>query len=358
MTPLVEEHIRRGGKMVDFAGWKMPVEFKGLRHEHQVVREKVGLFDVSHMGEIRVSGPAALATAEWLTTNEVAKLKAGQAQYTLLPNAEGGVVDDLIVYCIRPREEYLFCVNASNIDKDFAWMQKNNRGAQLRNESPDWGQIAVQGPKAIELLKRVIPGEPPGPFEFKPAQWQGQEVLVARTGYTGEDGVEIFVPATRTAKLWSALLEKGEDLGVEPIGLGARDTLRTEMKYPLYGHELDDKTNPYAAGLGWVVKPAKKDFIGREVMLNAKEKGLRQKLIGFKMRDRGIARQGYKLFSKEGEKVGVTTSGTMSPTLTENIGIGYIDTRLADVGSQFHVEIRGRMTLAETVPTPFVNVKK
>ncbi len=358
-TPLKDEHVRAGAKMVDFAGWYMPVEYKGLRHEHAVVREKVGLFDVSHMGEIRLKGPKALASVEWLTTNEVAKLQAGQAQYTLLPNDQGGVVDDLIVYCVTPGTDYLLCVNASNTDKDHAWIVKNNRGAEIVNESSMWGQIAVQGPKAMELVAKVFADvELPPVFEFRSAKFNGGDVMIARTGYTGEDGVEVFVPAARTAQLWVKLLEVGAPLGVEPIGLGARDTLRTEMKYPLYGHELNDTTNPYSAGLGWVVKSNKKDFIGRAPILAQKEKGLKHKLIGFKMRERGIPRQGYKLFSKDGKESGITTSGTLSPTLNDNIGIGYLDTELAVEGSEFNVEIRGRMVAAVVVKTPFVEVKK
>ncbi len=355
-TPIKDEHVRLGAKMVDFAGWYMPVEYKGLRHEHQVVREKVGLFDVSHMGEIRVSGPNALATLEWLTTNEVARLKAGQAQYTLFPNEKGGVVDDLIIYCIQPGREYLLCVNASNTDKDYAWCVKNNRGAEIKNESSQWGQIAIQGPKAMELTRRVLQIEPPH-FEFREAKFKSEPVLVARTGYTGEDGVEVFVPTGAAVQLWRELLDVGADLGVEPIGLGARDTLRTEMKYPLYGHELSDETNPYAAGLGWVIKPEKKDFIGRAAMLEGKEKGLKRKLIGFKMRERGIPRQGYRLMSVDGAEAGIVTSGTLSPTLNENIGIGYLDSSLAAVGTAINVDIRGRLVRAEVVSTPFVKKK-
>ena len=358
VTPLKDEHVKAAAKMVDFAGWYMPVEYKGLRHEHQVVREKVGLFDVSHMGEIRIRGPKALQTVEWLTTNDVSRLENGQAQYTLLPNAEGGVVDDLIVYCVEKNQDYLLCVNASNTDKDFAWMVKNNRGAEIVNESSRWGQIAVQGPLAMKLVERVFPGSAPENFTFRPAKFTDATVLIARTGYTGEDGVEIFVPAAKTAELWRVLLEKGQDLGVEPIGLGARDTLRTEMKYPLYGHEIDDQTNPYSAGLGWVIKPAKKDFIGRDKMLAQKEKGLKRKLIGFKMREKGIPRQGYKLFSTGGLEAGFVTSGTLSPTLNDNIGIGYLDRELCDEGQEIHVDIRGRKVLAYIVPTPFVETKK
>lgn len=358
-TPLREEHIALGAKMVDFAGWYMPVQYAGLREEHVACREKVGLFDVSHMGEVRIRGPKALETVEWLTTNYAGRLENGQAQYTLLPNADGGLVDDLIVYCVQKGTDYLLCVNASNTDKDFAWMVKNNRGAEITNESAQWGQIAVQGPKAMELIRRVC-GEAAGAipsFEFRNVAFNGSEVLVARTGYTGEDGVEIFVPSAQAVTLWRKLLSEGKDLGVTPVGLGARDTLRTEMKYPLYGHEIDDTTNPYSAGLGWVVKPDKKDFVGRAKIVAAKEAGLPRKLVGFKVRDRAIARQGYKLFSFDNKEIGLVTSGTPSPSLNENIGIAYIDKELATEGSRFHVDIRGRRIEAEVVPTPFVNRK-
>lgn len=346
--------------MVDFAGWYMPVEYKGLRHEHHVVREKVGLFDVSHMGEIRIKGPQSLATVEWVTSNDVSRLQTGQAQYSLFINEKGGVVDDLIVYCVEPGRDYLLCVNASNTDKDFEWVTKNNRGAEVTNESSKWGQIAVQGPHAMELAARVLGGEVSQikGFEFKPMRFAGQEVLVARTGYTGEDGVEVFVPAAQTAQMWRELLNKGQDLGVEPIGLGARDTLRTEMKYPLYGHELDDHTNPYAAGLGWVIKPDKKDFIGRSAVVSGKEQGLTHRLVGLMMRERGIARQGYKLFSTDGKEVGFVTSGTPSPTLNDNIAVAYLQRDLAQEGTRVNVDIRGRMVAAEVVATPFVKVKK
>jgi aminomethyltransferase len=358
-TPLREEHIALGAKMVDFAGWYMPVEYAGLRAEHMNVRANVGLFDVSHMGEVRIRGPQSLQTVEWLTSNYAGKLENGQAQYSLLTNDSGGLVDDLIVYCVEKGANYLLCVNASNTDKDFAWMVKNNRGAEITNESAEWGQIAVQGPKAMELAARVcgddvlkIPT-----FEFRKIAYAGTSVLVARTGYTGEDGVEIFVPADKTAELWRDLLKKGADLGVQPIGLGARDTLRTEMKYPLYGHEIDDKTNPYAACLGWVIKPDQKDFVGRAAILSGKEKGLPRKLIGLKMRERGIPRQGYKLFSPDKKEIGFVTSGTPSPSTGDNIGVAYVDKEFSANGSVINVDIRGRMVQAEVVPTPFVNKK-
>lgn len=358
-TPLKEEHVALGAKMVDFAGWYMPVEYSGLRNEHVTVRSKVGLFDVSHMGEVRIRGPKSLATVEWLTTNYAGRLENGQAQYSLLPNEDGGLVDDIIVYCVEKGQDYLICVNASNTEKDFQWMLKHNRGAEITNESSQWGQIAVQGPAALQLLERIFGAgtrEIPS-FEFRKVPYQGGEVLVARTGYTGEDGAEVFVPADKTVTLWRELLAKGADLGVVPVGLGARDTLRTEMKFPLYGHEIDDRTNPYSAGLGWVIKPDKKDFLGRAAILAGKEQGLPRKLVGFKMLERGIPRQGYKLFSFDSKEIGLVTSGTPSPSLNENIGIGYVDKEFAAEGAEFGVDIRGRLVKAKVVPTPFVKKK-
>jgi aminomethyltransferase len=352
-TPLRDEHMGAGAKMVDFAGWQMPVEFKGVGVEHQTVREKVGVFDVSHMGNIRLRGPNALASVEWLTTNEVGKLKAGQAQYSLLLNQSGGVVDDIIVYCLAPKTDYLFCVNASNIDKDLMWIAGQARGAEILDESSVWGQIAVQGPRALELIAKIFPGSPPEAFEFRRINLVGLEVMIARVGFTGEDGVEIFVPAAQTVILWRRLLEMGKPLGAEPIGLGARDSLRIEMKYPLYGHELNDTSNPYAADLGWAMKPDKKDFVGRSALMGH-EKDLARKLIGFKMREEDLPLQGDKLFSKDGKEAGYVTSGTFSPTLNENIGLGYLDTGLCAEGTEIAVESLGLMAPAVVAKTPFI----
>lgn len=342
--------------MVPFAGWYMPVQYEGLKEEHLNVRENVGLFDVSHMGEIRVRGSKSLESLQWMTTNDVSKLAAGQAQYSLFPNAQGGIVDDLFIYCVKPGEEYLLCVNAANVDKDFAYLQANNRGAEITNESAEWSQIAVQGPKAIELLSRVISSDVPkvARNEFREFAFAKSQVLLARTGYTGEDGAEIFVRNDQAVALWESLMERGADLSVKPIGLGARDTLRTEMKYSLYGHEIDDTTNPYEAILGWVVKPAAKDFLGKGPMLAAKEAGLKRKLVGFILTERGIPREGYTLLSFDNKEIGRVTSGTMSPSLNVSIGIGYVDVAHSVIGSEFNVDIRGRGAKARVVPTPFV----
>lgn len=358
-TPLYDSHVSLGARMVPFAGWEMPVQYVGLKEEHNIVRTHVGLFDVSHMGEIRFKGPKALEALEWLTTNDVARLKTGEAQYSLLPNAQGGLVDDIIVYCINPNSEYLVCVNASNKDKDFAWMQKNNKGADITDESDLWGQIAVQGPKAFELIQRVlgIDGLPMHSFTFKQGQYEGVDYIFATTGYTGEKGGEIFIKREKTAALWTALLSQGIDLGVQPIGLGARDTLRTEMKYSLYGHEIDDTTNPYSALLGWAIKPTKKDFIGKSPMMAQKENGLKFKLIGFKLLDKGIPRQGYTLFSFDNKEMGKVTSGTLSPSTDEPIGIGWVFADQSQEGTEFWVDIRGRKVKAVICKTPFINTK-
>ncbi|HRO66644.1 MAG TPA: glycine cleavage system aminomethyltransferase GcvT [Pseudobdellovibrionaceae bacterium] len=355
-TPLAAEHEKLGARMVDFAGWWMPVQYKGLREEHDNVRKNVGLFDVSHMGEIRVKGPKALESLQWLTTNDVAKLNPFEAQYSLLPNEDGGIVDDVIVYCLEKNADYLVCVNASNADKDFAWMQKNNRGADLVNESEKWGQIAIQGPKALDLCDQIFGVSVSGmkPFTLKPSTFQGHRIMIATTGYTGEKGCEVFVEAAGTVALWNELLKQGEPLGVMPIGLGARDTLRTEKKFSLYGHEIDDATNPYEAGLGWVIKPQAKDFIAKDKILAVKEKGLRRKLIGFKMLEKGIPRQGYSLFSFDNQEIGTVTSGTHSPSLDAPIGIAFVETSQAADGTEFFVDIRGRKVKAKVCPTPFV----
>lgn len=356
-TPLAATHEKLGARMVDFAGWYMPVQYIGLREEHNNVRTHVGLFDVSHMGEIRVKGPKALETLEWLTTNDVSKLNDGEAQYSLLPNEQGGLVDDIIVYCLSKNADYLVCANASNKDKDFAWMVKNNKGADITDESDLWGQIAIQGPKALELCDRVFGFKVSEmkSFTVKSGDFQGHKIMVATTGYTGEKGCEVFVEAGGTEALWMTLLEKGKDLGVMGIGLGARDTLRTEMKYSLYGHEIDDTTNPYEAGLGWVIKPAKKDFIGKALIVGKKQAGLSRNLVGFKMLEKGIPRQGYSLFSFDNKEIGKVTSGTHSPTLDEPIGIAYIDVAHAKEGTEFLLDIRGRKVKAVVCKTPFIS---
>lgn len=355
-TPLYEEHVKLNGKLVDFAGWLMPIQYEGLKEEHLYTRQHVGLFDVSHMGEIRVKGPKALETLQWLTTNDVSLLSNDQAQYSLLPNNEGGLIDDIFVYCLDKNKDYLVCVNASNKDKDFAWMSENNKGADITDESKAWGQIAIQGPEALALCDEVfteVKVSGMSKNQIATSSFDGYQIMIATTGYTGEKGCEVFIESAGTAKLWNALLNA--KVKAKPIGLGARDTLRTEMKFSLYGHEITDNTNPYEAALGWAIKPSSKEFIGKNLVLAAKEKGLKRKLIGFKMLERGIPRQGYDIKNQTGEKIGTVTSGTHSPSLDEPIGIAYVESEFTKEGSQFFVDIRGKLVKAHVVKTPFVN---
>ncbi len=358
-TPLHGEHLKAQAKMVSFSGWEMPLQYEGLRQEHKAVRTQVGLFDVSHMGEIRIRGEGALETVEWMTTNHVEPLLSGHAQYSLMANEGGGVVDDLIVYCLEKGRDYLLCVNAANTQKDFQWILKNSCGGEITNESMSWAQIAVQGPSSMKLMSRIYPEVQVlflRPFQFLKAVRGGH--ILAQTGYTGELGCEIFVPWNDAPCLWSEFMDKGVEFGVKPAGLGARDTLRIEMKYSLYGHEIDENSNPYAAGLGWVVKPKIKDFLGRKAILEAKEAGLPQKIVGFQMQEKGIPRQGYKLFDFDNNEIGKVTSGTLSPMLEKGIGIAYVNKVFSEVGTEFMVEIRQQKVRATVVKTPFLNTQK
>lgn len=355
-TPLYDDHLKLNARMVDFAGWVMPIQYEGLKEEHAWTRNHVGLFDVSHMGEIRVKGAKAVETLQWLTTNDVSILENGQAQYGLLPNDQGGLVDDIFVYCLERNSDYLVCVNASNKDKDFAWMSKHNKGADITDESSQWGQIAIQGPEALALCDQIfapVKVSEMGRNQIKKSKFKNFTVMIATTGYTGEKGCEVFVEAAGTSALWNALLTGTPK--AKAIGLGARDTLRTEMKFSLYGHEIDDNSNPYEAALGWAMKPNAKDFMGKALILKVKELGLKRKLIGFKMLERGIPRQGYEIKKQTGEKIGAVTSGTHSPTLDEPIGIAYVEPSFAAEGSEFFVDIRGKLVKAHVVKTPFVN---
>ena len=355
-TPLFDQHLLRGARLVPFAGWEMPVQYRGLREEHETVRSGVGLFDVSHMGEFRLKGPRALETLEWILSNHIGRLQAHEAQYNLMMNEKGGVVDDLIVYCIAPGHDYLLCVNAANEQKDWAWINQNNRGAELVNESSQWAQIAVQGPKSFLLLDRIFGSElrQLGSFKWLKKNYQNEELMIARTGYTGEAGVEIFIKNQLAVQLWEELLCKGEDLGVEPIGLGARDSLRTEMKYPLYGNDINDETTPYDARLGWAVKLQAKDFLGKERLLEQKQTGCAFQWVGFEVLDKAIARAGYRCFSFDTQEIGKVTSGIPSPSLKKNIGMAYLLKDLANEGTEFLIEIREKRYKARVVKTPFV----
>jgi aminomethyltransferase len=340
--------------MVEFAGWEMPVQYRGVIDEHVAVRTRAGLFDVSHMGEIEIRGPGALELCQKISANDVSRIKLQQAQYNLLMNAQGGVVDDVIFYKIEP-DYFLICVNASNSDKDFAWIQKHAEGnVALENASSRYAQLALQGPLAEKILQPLtsLRLDEIKPFFFACGDISSIRCLVARTGYTGEDGFELYCESAGAERLWNALLESGEPAGLEPAGLGARDTLRLEKAYPLYGHELDDTTTPLEAGLEWVTKLAKGPFVGREVLLKQKEEGIRRKLVGLELLEPGIARSEYVLF-KNGRSIGRVTSGTKSPTLGKAIALAYVAIEEAALDNTIEVEIRGRKARAKIVPLPF-----
>ena len=359
-TPLFDEHVRLGGKMVEFAGWEMPVQYAGVIAEHANVRERVGLFDVSHMGEIWVSGPQAEAALEYLTCNRVSGLYDGKAQYSAILNDEGGVIDDIIIYRFN-KELFLLCVNASNADKDFEWLKSRNpTDARITNASAEYGQIAVQGPRALELLAPLVKGADLGslkPFHFVESELLGSKVIIARTGYTGEDGVEIFVKSDRTADLWRLLLEHGASYGVMPCGLGARDSLRLEAAYPLHGHELSEDVPALESGLGWIIKFDKGDFIGRAALEKIKASGPARKLVGLVLDEPGIARQGDTL-QVNGAEVGVVTSGTKTPTVNKALGMAFIASEIAKPDTQVSVVVRGRPIAGHLISLPFYKRSK
>jgi len=353
-TPLRDAHVKAGAKMVPFGGWDMPVQYTGIIEEHRAVRRAVGLFDISHMGEFEVRGPDALAAVQRLCTNDAATLAVGQVQYAAFCYPEGGIVDDLTVYRLGA-DHFMLVVNASNIDKDWAWVTANSQGrAEWTNVSDETALLAVQGPKAEGLVARLADRDVTALayYHFARGAVAGISGLISRTGYTGEDGFELYVPAAQAERLWAALLEAGRADAIQPIGLGARDTLRLEMKYALYGNDIDQTTNPLEAGLGWIVKPAKGDFIGREAIEALRARGVARRLIGFEMAERAVPRHGYRLMAA-GAPVGVVTSGSFGPSVERSIGMGYVPSALATVGTELEVEIRGTPHAARVVKTPF-----
>ncbi|MBU6375088.1 MAG: glycine cleavage system aminomethyltransferase GcvT [Bdellovibrionales bacterium] len=360
-TAIYEEHVRLGGRMIDFGGWSLPVQYSGLMEEHFACRQSAGLFDVSHMGEVHVEGPDAESFLNDLLTNDVSRVSVGQAQYSVMCQDDGGCVDDLIVYR-RAQDKFLVVVNASNDDKDFAWMRsvlaRKGYRCTLTHESPNYSQIAIQGPRAAEILQTLTKANLSAVknYWFIETSICGDiPALLARTGYTGEDGFEIYVAWEKGSQVWSSLLEAGRPLGLSPCGLGARDTLRLEMKYPLYGHEISETINPLEAGLGWAVKLTKPGgFIGSDALKAMKEKGLSRSLVGLRMLDRGIPRQDYEVFDALGkERLGVIASGTQSPTLKMGIATALIPIRFTTTGTQITVDIRGAKVPAEVISTPF-----
>lgn len=354
-TPLYEAY-QGSGKLIDFGGWELPVQFESIKAEHENVRTKAGLFDVSHMGEITVKGPNAFEFLQYVMTNDVSKLKPGSAQYTAMCYENGGTVDDLLVYK-KAEDDYLLVVNAANTEKDFEWLQSNVvEGVELQNISDDIAQLALQGPKAEEILQKLTDYDLSEIKFFKFADdvdVSGIKSLVSRTGYTGEDGFEIYCGSSDAPKLWNAILEAGEPEGVMPIGLGARDTLRFEAKLALYGQELTSEISPLEAGIGFAVKLKKEaNFIGKDALIKQKEQGVPRKLVGIEMIDRGIPRTGYEVFYED-EKVGEVTTGTQSPTLQKNLGLALIETKFTEIGTEVEVQVRKRRLKAKVVPSPF-----
>jgi aminomethyltransferase len=355
-TPLFATYARYGAKTIDFGGWELPVQFSGISQEHEAVRTRAGLFDVSHMGEVEVKGDNALAFLQRVTTNDVSRLEVGQAQYSVLCYPDGGTVDDLLVYKLA-EDHYLLVINAGNIDKDVAWLQEHlTAGVTLQNISDRTAQLAIQGPLAESILQKLTETDLSqiGFFRFRPdVLLDGVLALVSRTGYTGEDGFEIYLPAEKAEQLWDRLLAAGKEEGLLPCGLGARDTLRFEARLPLYGQELGPDITPIEAGIGFAVKTGKETpFIGQEVLKEQKEKGAPRKLVGIEMIDRGIPRTHYPVYVGE-EKVGEVTTGTQSPTLKKNVGLALIKSEHAGLGTQLEVEIRGKRLRAVVVATPF-----
>ncbi len=355
-TALTDTHIALGAKMVPFAGFNMPVSYEGVNAEHEIVRNGVGVFDVSHMGEFLIEGPKALQLIQKVSANDASKLTVGQAQYSYLPNETGGVVDDLIIYRIK-EETYLLVVNASNIEKDWTHISKYNKGiaAEMRNISDEFSLLAIQGPKAVEAMQSLtsVNLKDIKFYNFVVADFAGIDyVIISATGYTGSGGFEIYCKNTEVKPIWDKVFEAGAAYGIKPIGLGARDTLRLEMGYCLYGNDINDETSPIEAGLGWITKFTK-DFVNSDNLAKEKEKGADQKLIGFELDERGIPRQGYNIVTGQGTKIGIVTSGTMSPSLNKGIGMGYVPSEHSKPGHKIHIQIRKNTVPATVVKLPF-----
>lgn len=355
-TPLFNKHVSLGAKMVPFAGFEMPVQYSGLTEEHFAVREKAGLFDVSHMGQFFIEGPGAKDLLQYVATNNADALKDGKAQYTCLTNENGGIVDDLIVYKMAD-EKYFVVVNASNIDKDWNHISNHNTfGAIMTNASDEMSLLAIQGPKATEILQKLTPVQLQNLpyYHFTIGEVAGvQDVIISNTGYTGSGGFEIYFKNEDAEKLWEELMSAGEEFGMLPCGLGARDTLRLEKGFCLYGNDLDDTTTPLEAGLGWITK-FDKDFVAKDILEKQKSEGVTKKLAGFEMQEKAIPRNGYPVVDAEGKTIGKVTSGTMSPMKKTGIGLAYLDTDFTKVGTEIFIQIRNKNIPAQVVKPPFV----
>jgi glycine cleavage system T protein (aminomethyltransferase) len=353
-TPLNSAHRRMGAKMVDFAGWDMPVEYSGVLQEHRAVRQSVGVFDVSHMGEIEVRGPETLRLVDYVATNAASRLKVGQAHYSALLYGHGGFLDDILVHKVAD-DHYFLSVNASNQEKDYAHIVSQNRfDATVENAGARYAQIAIQGPRAIDTLQKLTPCElaPLRYYHFIDGTVSGAAARIARTGYTGEDGFEIYMTPGEAPRMWDEILAAGAEFAIKPCGLGARNTLRLEAKMALYGHEIHASITPWEADLDWIVKLDKGDFIGREALIRRKQHGVTRKLAGFEMKGRGIGRDGYEVYVN-GAAAGWVTSGGPAPSLNKNIGLCYLPSGLAEIGRAIHVIVRNQPVEAVTVPTPF-----
>jgi aminomethyltransferase len=357
-TPFYKIHKSYNAKIVEFAGFEMPVEYSGIKDEHMTVRKDAGVFDVSHMGEIWVKGPNALPFIQKVTTNDASTLQVGQAQYSCFPNGKGGIVDDLLVYFFEP-QKYMLVVNASNIGKDYDWLvSQNDLGAELENASDQISQLAIQGPKANQILQKLtdIDLSSIKYYTFKVGKFAGiDDVIISATGYTGAGGFELYFYNEYAQPIWEAIFAAGAEEGIKPIGLGARDTLRLEMGYCLYGNDIDDTTSPIEAGLGWITKfTDSKQFIDKELFLKQKNEGVSRKLKGFEMIDRGIPRHGYEILDVDGNMIGIVTSGTQSPVLEKGIGMGYIDNANSSLGSEIFILVRNKRLKAKVVKMPFI----
>ncbi|MBT8301962.1 MAG: glycine cleavage system aminomethyltransferase GcvT [Maribacter sp.] len=355
-TALSETHESLGAKMVPFAGYNMPVSYEGINIEHETVRKGVGVFDVSHMGEFLIEGPNALDLIQKVTSNDASKLTIGKAQYSCLPNETGGIVDDLIVYRIK-EETYLLVVNASNIEKDWNHISKYNAEikAEMKDLSEGYSLLAIQGPKAVEAMQSITTVDLSAIkfYNFVVGDFAGiDHVIISATGYTGSGGFEIYCKNSEVKQVWDKVFEAGADFGIKPIGLAARDTLRLEMGYCLYGNDITDETSPYEAGLGWITKFTK-DFVNSEALAKEKEHGPKRKLVAFELEDRGIPRQGYDIVDGQGKTIGAVTSGTMSPSLGKGIGLGYVPKIFSEVGSKINIQIRKNAVPATVVKLPF-----
>ena len=357
-TALTATHIALKAKMVPFAGFNMPVSYEGVNIEHETVRNAVGVFDVSHMGEFLITGEKALELIQKISSNDASRLVNGKAQYSCMPNEKGGIVDDLIIYRFNA-EKYLLVVNAANIEKDWNWIsQHNTMDATLRDLSDDYSLLAIQGPKAAEAMRALTEVDLDNMkfYTFQVTEFAGVEnVIISATGYTGSGGFEIYCKQEGTQKIWDAIFEAGSDFGIKPVGLAARDTLRLEMGFCLYGNDIDEATSPIEAGLGWIAK-FNKDFINSENLKLEKEKGPERKLVGFELNEKGIPRQDYEIEDKNGKKIGVVTSGTMSPSMGKGIGLGYVPTGFSAAGSQVFIRIRKKAVPATVVKPPFYKI--